>query len=615
MSSLLYFHICLILYGLWRVKNAKHITNLVFLLLISTVLCYAYITYCFISCNFTLDLASANTSTIVPIIYRISGVWANYEGSLFLFLVQITFITYVFIRKADLHNYKFAFYTQLLLVLSFHLFILFYADPFNANLSSQTEGVGMNPLLQDIGLVIHPPVLYFGYACCTIIFSGCINYLFTFENLKIILQFSRLAWAFLTAGVSLGSWWAYRELGWGGYWFFDPVENISLINWICVTAFHHSLLISIKQNRFLKSTIFLGLLSFMLILTGIMIIRSGLLISVHSFAFDSTRGFIMLGFVILLAFIISVIYSIQAQKIDGNHIKIYFFSKEFGIFAGTYLWLGNILILLSSIFIPIFVYIYQNNQISIEETYFHKIFIPSLIPVLIFTGSFAYFKAGKANLMQIIMSIAASVWLCIISKNIISGAVSISIMFSGCLIIINTTWQYIVKTRFFKDRLSFHSIGMLLSHLSIGALTLSILFNQKLQRNISFEGIVGDTIQTHDFAIKLHDVRYAKAENYLRQIAEFWIEDKSNNVIDLNPELRFYIIEDKITSDANIYSFVTHDLYAVIKNASKNETGGDVISADIYYKPCIFFIWLSCTGIALGIILSLFTGPRVSKIF
>lgn len=492
---------------------------------------------------------------------------------------------------------KYFFASQYLIIIAVSSFILFLANPFKKSKILHTEGLGMNPLLQDIAVSIHPPIMYMGYAISTLIFSISIEYLANpvKNNLKIIANYSRLYFIFLSAAITLGSWWAYRELGWGGFWFFDPVENLSLIPFFCSVAYHHSLLISIKQNRFIKWTIFFGIFNFAFLMFAIFLIRSGLLVSVHSFAFDYKRSYVFSVFIFLFFIFCIVYYSFNVRKIVEINNNPNLISKEGGIFLSNLFFLLLVFIIIVSSIYPIFSEILTGGQVVVEESFFIKFFTPLFIPMILIIN-LAYANTLKNNkLATIILSILlpAAAILFFLKSNVVPALfILCSLMLS-----INTLLNFFIKTSFLKLKLTKSIVSMTLGHLSFCILTLSIAGNSIYGFNFDFEGVAGAEIKNEKMSVKLSDLRYARSGNYLKQVSDFIVEYQGN-VIDLKPEIRFYEVENRVTSDPDIYSFLFYDVYAVVNSIDESE----VVNAAIYYRPFVSQIWMSVLVLVFSLI-------------
>ena len=583
------------LFFLLKNKNCYHYISTANSFFVSV--CFLILISAFLTNNFDFELVLLNSSTKMPNLYKISTIWSSYEGSLLLFLFFICFFTSIFAfqNKESNKELKYFFISQYSIISAISLFVLFFANPFTKSKVLHNQGLGMNPLLQDIAVGIHPPIMYIGYALSSLIFSASVEYIANpiKNNLKIIANYSRLYFIFLSLAITLGSWWAYRELGWGGFWFFDPVENLSLVPLFFSISYHHSLLISIKQNRFIKWTMFFGIFNFVFLLFAIFLIRSGLLISVHSFAFDYKRSYVF-GFTLFLFFIFcTVYYSFGIRKIAEFNTSVALNSKENGIFLSNVFFLILVFMIIISSIYPIFSEILTNQSVVVEESFFIKLFTPLFIPIILI-ANLAYANTLKNKKIILILSILLPISILFFVK---SSLISRLFLLCSLMLLINTLSNFLIKTSFLRGKLAKSIVSMSLGHLSFCILTLSIVGNSIYGFNFDFEGTVGSEIKNEKIKVNLSDLRYARSANYLKQVSDFRI-DYNGNIVYLKPEIRFYEIENRLTSDPDIYSFLFYDIYAVVNSIDENES----VNATIYYRPFISQIWFSIVILILGLI-------------
>ncbi len=333
----------------------KSFSELTFFLVL---LSFLILEYGFINSEFSLDLVVNNSHTTKPLIYKISGLWGNHEGSILLWILILSFFTYLIAKSRSITSSKFhlsVLGVQNIILFLFCIFLLFTSNPFSRNSNPPLEGLGLNPLLQDPGLAFHPPMLYVGYVGLSVSFSFAIAILLNkkidFEWFNYLKPWTLITWAFLTCGIALGSWWAYYELGWGGWWFWDPVENASLMPWLISTALIHSLTVTQNKHQFYNWTILLAIFGFSFSLLGTFIVRSGLLTSVHAFASDPTRGVFIL---IILAFSTLIPLFLYAFKDTyRNETRFLIFSKETGLLLNNiFLVTSTLIILIGTLYHP-----------------------------------------------------------------------------------------------------------------------------------------------------------------------------------------------------------------------------------------------------------------------
>lgn len=503
--------------------------------------------YAFITNDFSVQNVFLYSSTKQPLAYKIASLWANHNSSLLFLITLFAIVTTIAAKsvKEDLVSKIFA-----AMISIFALIIYLTSSPFGVIKSMPHEGLGMNPVLQDMAITIHPPMLYLGYVVYSIPFGFFLAMLLDKKYSDILIQkafyASKLALTFLTIGISLGSWWAYRELGWGGYWFFDPVENISLIPWLIGLALHHCFILYNRKGSCFKSIIALGITNMIVIILGILLVRSGALISVHSFASNIRGGVYIMG--VFIAFTIFV-FAIYISRISDIEPKIK--SSNLSL-QDKALNLGSILVIASAIFVwigtlyPIIYQFLTRNTISISVRYFYITFIP----------------------LGIIIVILAS-----ISPHI---------------------------TNSFKLRINAKNSAMMLSHSGVLMLAIGVFLNAFLKQDFEFIGKIGDSIKHADITISLQNIRYSSGPNYYRQIGEFWVDYKGEITI-LKPENRLYKVENSLSAESDIYSFIPYDIYAVLGNVEKDNT----MHANIYIRPWMSLIWGGMALVAIGIVLGI----------
>jgi cytochrome c-type biogenesis protein CcmF len=529
--------------------------------------------------------------------FKIAGAWASHEGSMLLWVALLSLVGSVAVSIED----RLAGILSFIQIL-FLSFIYFTSNPFISLTFKPEEGMGLNPLLQDSALVIHPPILYLGYVTTVIPFSLSLLALtqnkIDEEVLRLMRVFSSLSLSCMTAGIALGSWWAYRELGWGGFWFFDPVENVSIMPWISGIALHHSLLVTTKSRGYLNWTLTLAILTFLLVILGTFLTRSGILTSVHSFAFSPERGL----YVLVLFAIISIpsIFLLAVHNIEVPKAPLSF--KKLGIGLGNMNWMLSLIILVAATLYPVFYSIFFKVEITVSPEFFIKIFVPSLILAIFMAGVFSYRSLKKDHLVSFLSALILTLSFSFfypISLMIGAG------IYSAIFLLFQTIRFILIKTNYLKAGLPGNSIALALGHLGIGLVLLSISLNSALQKEVEFIGKSGTLRQEQGFVVTLKQIYFAQGPNYYRQIAEFWIEDRVNNRLTvLKPENRLYKIEQTLSQESDIYSYLTADYYAVL-----SKVDGDIVHAKIYYRPMISFLWLSafivCSGFMVSFIRSI----------
>ena len=557
----------------------------------------------FITSDFSVKNVFLNSSTIKPLIYKIAGSWASHEGSILLYISMLSFISSLYIKVV---NYQGSTQNYQIIILAFIqtlflFFVYFTSNPFDDFKFVPEQGLGLNPLLQDKALSIHPPLLYMGYVSYITLYANAILLLLRPQERKTLikdsLRLSGFALMMLTSGIGLGAWWAYRELGWGGYWFFDPVENISLMPWIAGISLHHFLLVTNKSGNFFYWSVITSFVSFLLTLYGLFFVRSGIITSVHSFAFSRERGFYLflicsiLTFVALAAFTVRKKENHPHSKADSPSIIT---PRDKIIMGGNVLWVIALLSLFIAVIYPIYQSLFYENNVAIDPEYFHKIFIPIFIPLLLIAGLVPYLN-NSTNLFRKLFHLLIPLFITLVIYRYIPnpGIISTAIIFASTLLMTQMTNLFLIESKYFQKSLTPRKLSLIVGHFSLGLLAFSISINVLFSKEIEFIGNTGGSFSNEFFLVKLDNIKFSNTEVYYRQIAEFSVQDNNGNVTVLKPENRLYKIENSLSQESDIYSYLTHDMLA-----SLSKINGNTIHAIIYYKPMIWFIWLSIFLIA-----------------
>ena len=561
----------------------------------------------FITSDFSNETVFNNSHTNKPIFYKISGTWGNHEGSLLLWLLVLTLFLFLFLinSKNELKRYRILTVTfQQIIIIGFFIFVLATSNPFNFLFPIPIEGLGLNPILQDPALAIHPPILYVGYVGSSLIFSATLaavieNYISKdwAKNIKIWILIS---WIFLTIGIMVGSIWAYYELGWGGFWFWDPVENVSLMPWFCLTALLHCVLVLEKRELLKSWTIILSIATFTLSMCGTFLVRSGILNSVHTFANDPTRGIFILCFLFFLITVSLIIFFIFNKEKQKDYIKIHFFSKEVSIIVNNWFLMYFLSVVLIGTLYPIFLEVLTDHKISVGPPFYNKLIIPFLIFFLLFMSVGPNLKWIKekniTNKFQLITLFFISL--------IISFLIFIKI---GKTNLINTfliaasLYLFIVTIKdFFSKEL--HNFSKKISHFGFSLLILSILINGVFSSEAIFNLKVGEKFTFKNEKIFFKSLVKKEKENYQSVIAHFIIEDYKKNISLFKPELRIYDQPLVVTSEADIKTTLFKDEFLVMNKIKGNE----YFNVRYQVKPFMIWIWISTMLLAIGGILSLY---------
>ncbi len=569
------------------------------------LLSFICLIYSFLINDFSLKYVSSNSNSALPYFYKISASWAGHEGSLLLWCLILSF--WMFLASNYSKTLETGFRKNFLSImgginLGFLLFLVFTSNPFEKNLSIPIDGKDLNPLLQDFGLIVHPPILYMGYVGLSVVFSFaitcCIHKEFKPEWANWIRPWVLASWSFLTLGIALGSWWAYYELGWGGWWFWDPVENASFMPWLMTTALIHSLIICEQKQVFKNWTILLSIFAFSLSLLGTFLVRSGILISVHSFANDPARGIFILSF---LAFIIGgslLIYFLNASEIKDKN-KFGLVSKE------TFFLLNNILlvtatftILLGTIY-PLFLDLLGLEKISVGVPYYNLVFLPIMIPLVFLAGCIPILNFSSSNISKVFQSIGLTLILSILILYVFEKY-SIPILIGLFLffwVVINLIYDFIKRifsTQSFSNAIN--NIGMYLAHIGLAVFILgaTIVENDKTEKEVVMD--IGDTVNIKEYSFIFRGMKENREANYDALIGVFDVKKEGKLITTLLPEKRLYFSSDLPMTEAGIEPGFTRDLYVTLGNFIDE----DKWSVRIYHKPLVRLIWLGAILMALG---------------
>ena len=560
--------------------------------------------YAFIISDFSNETVFNNSHTTKPLFYKISGTWGNHEGSLLLWLLVLVIFLFIFTIKSNDQLNKYRLLTilfQEIIIFGFLLFILFTSNPFEYLFPIPNEGLGLNPILQDPALAIHPPILYLGYVGTSIIFSSALAALICKEInsnwASHIKKWIIISWIFLTLGIMLGSIWAYYELGWGGFWFWDPVENISLMPWFCLTALIHTVIVLQKRNLFHSWIIILSITTFSLSMSGTFLVRSGILNSIHTFANDSSRGVFILCFLFVLILSAIFIFFIFQKNIPSFSAKSYFLSKEIALLINNCFMMFFLSVVLIGTIYPIFLEVINGSKISIGPPFYQKLIIPFLIPFLLFMAlgpkiSWIKSKMKKFNYKQFLLFIISA----LISYFIIDRS-DRYFLFSIPLLALSFFLLFIT-IRDFTIRGS--SLNQKVSHFGFSLLILSIVLNGIFSSEFSSNMRVGDEREFKDKIIKFEKIKVKNEENFQSLLAEFTIVD-NKSTLTLKPELRIFNQPKTTTSEADIVTTLYSDNFLVF-NILKED---GYFNVRYQFKPLMIWIWLSAFIISLGGIISL----------
>ncbi len=584
---------------------------------------FAALSHAFITSDFSLLIVASNSHSLKPLLYKISGVWGNHEGSMLMWvLILALYGAAIAVWGTNLRQtLKVRILAiQALIAVGFILFILFTSNPFDRIFPAPLDGRGLNPLLQDPGLAFHPPLLYLGYVGFSTTFSFAVAALLEGRVdpawARWVRPWALAAWGFLTTGIGLGSWWAYYELGWGGWWFWDPVENASFMPWLIGTALLHSAIVSEKRDTLKSWTIFLAIIAFAMSLLGTFLVRSGVLTSVHAFASDPSRGVFIL---LLLVVTIGSAFALFAWRGPSLRGSGFFqpISREGGLLLNNFLLTVAAASILLGTLYPLFLDVLNLGKISVGAPYFNSVFVPLMAPMILVMGfaPFLHWKRGDAMLAIPKLKIAAIITMAgaAVTYALIDRATVLATFGIGLAIwlLLSTLTELAGRIQLFHAPLSESwrrflrqpraSWGMTLAHgglaIAVAGMTASSAWTVESIQTMQ----PGETVTISGYDFTLQQVRQVQGPNYQAQRATFNVTKGSNLKLILEPEKRFFTVSQQQTTEAAIHPTFLGDLYAVVGNPDGK--GGFVTR--LYFNPLVPWMWVGAMIMVLGAVISL----------
>ncbi|PCK09064.1 MAG: heme lyase NrfEFG subunit NrfE [Alteromonadaceae bacterium] len=585
-------------------------------LFIFVAIAMGILAYSFYTDDFSVSYVANHSNILLPKAYKLSAVWGGHEGSVLLWVFMLT--GWAFAVSLSSKNLPIDMLAQVLSVMGiitvgFLLFILLTSNPFDRMLPNvPLDGSDLNPLLQDFGMIIHPPMLYMGYVGSSVTFAFAIAALMSGRFDSAWARWSRpwtnLAWCFLTVGIALGSWWAYYELGWGGWWFWDPVENASFMPWIVSTALVHSLAMSEKRGVFKNWTLLLAIFTFSLSLLGTFLVRSGVLTSVHAFATDPERGVFILGFLFVVVAGSLTLFAARAHVVKSVPLFT-LFSREAFLLANSIILVITASVILLGTLYPIFSDALNAGKISVGPPYFNFFFTKTmgLIAALMGLGIMMnwkttdFAKIRRWQAIPLLFSVALGVVLPAFISDEYSVGAAISITLGSWVFLAvfsdikrkaqNT--DSLVRAMF---RLNASYYGMVIAHLGFGLSLLgaSLTTIYTLERDVRLT--VGQSVDIGKYNYELADVRKERGQNYSADVGEIIVTRNGELVSVLTPEKRKYFSGGNIMTEAAIDAGFTRDIFVALGDKLSNTDW----AVRIHYKPFIRWIWLGAIFMALG---------------
>ncbi len=578
------------------------------------VLAFAALTQAYVTSDFSVANVVANSHSAKPLLYKISGVWGNHEGSMLLWaLILALFGAAVAIFGAGLPDTLRArvLAVQALIGVGFLAFLLFTSNPFERVSPAPLDGNGLNPLLQDPGLAFHPPLLYLGYVGFSVTYAFAIAALLEGRVdaawARWVRPWTLAAWCFLTLGIALGSWWAYYILGWGGFWFWDPVENASLMPWLAGTALLHSAIVVEKRDALKSWTVLLAILAFSLSLLGTFLVRSGVLTSVHAFAQDPARGMFILGFLLLVTGGGLALYAWRAPQLQGGGL-FQPVSREGALILNNLLLCTLAATVLLGTLYPLFLDLLTGNKVSVGPPFFNATFVPICAPLFaaLCVGPYLGWKRAELwpALMHLRVAFIAAVIAAIVAATAIDGRATLAALafgFGVWLILgsLIELAQRLVRTGFRLPPRA--ALGMTIAHAALGVVVLGAVgtgaWNSELMQTMK----PGDRASFRGFEVTLERVENLQGPNYVAERATLRLSVGGKPYTTLQPERRLFTLQRRQVAETAIHTNLLRDLYATLGEGSA--ASGWVIR--LYYNPLAPWIWLGAALCALGGFVSL----------
>ncbi|WP_105903290.1 heme lyase CcmF/NrfE family subunit [Vibrio gangliei] len=590
-----------------------------FLMLLTS---FATLLWAFYSNDFTLQYVASNSNSQLPWYYRLTAVWGAHEGSLLLWvLIQAiwTIAVATFSRGMPQESVSRVLSVMGMISVGFLLFIILTSNPFLRTLPYfPIDGRDLNPLLQDPGLIVHPPMLYMGYVGFSVAFSFAIASLMTGRLDTAWARWSRpwttAAWVFLTVGIALGSWWAYYELGWGGWWFWDPVENASFMPWLAGTALMHSLAVTEKRGTFKAWTVLLAISAFSLSLLGTFLVRSGILVSVHSFASDPARGMFILAFLVIVIGGSLLLFALKGAsvRVRGNYSLI---SRENALLSNNILLVAALVVVLIGTLLPLVHKQIGMGSVSIGAPFFNTLFTWLIVPFSLILGIGPLVRWKRDNLADVKIPMLVSFVVSAVVAAAIAFLSSKEFMPLATLGWFLAIWIIAMhgfelhqrathRHRFFEGltKLQRSHWAMMLGHIGLAVTIIGIAMvqNYSVERDVRLAP--GDKFEIHGYQFDFVGLRDHDGPNYEGFIADFIISEDGNYVNELHAEKRYYHTARSMMTEAAIDRGFTRDLYVAM---GERLDGTDAWAVRIYYKPFIRWIWFGGILMAIGGVLAI----------
>ncbi|MEQ1544506.1 heme lyase CcmF/NrfE family subunit [Methyloglobulus sp.] len=583
--------------------------------LLFVAIAYGCLTYSFLTHDFSVKYAAMNSNTALPVLYLVSGVWGAHEGSLLLWALVLccwTALVARFSRAIPDATVARVLGVMGMISIGFLLFLLLTSNPFERLFPAPLEGRDLNPLLQDVGLAIHPPMLYMGYVGFSVAFAFAIAALMQGRLDAAWARWSRpwttVAWMFLTLGIALGSWWAYYELGWGGWWFWDPVENASFMPWLVGTALIHSLAATEKRGVFKTWTVLLAIFAFSLSLLGTFLVRSGVLTSVHAFASDPARGLFILIFLAIVIGGSLLLYAVRAPAVKSS-ATFEPVSRESVILINNVLLVVTAASILLGTLYPLVIDALGLGKISVGPPYFNAVFIPLMAPLAIAVGGGMLLRWKRDSLSDLTSRVRWFILGCVV------GGLALPLLmpfysWAAALGLTLALWTVAMTVLSFIDRLGDKGFswerlakipagfyGMTIAHLGIAVFVVGITLTSVYSIEKDSRMAPGETLELSGYKFKFQGIKQAQGPNYIAQQGLVTVSHEGKPDVTLEPQKRVYQVQKMPMTEAAIDAGLFRDLFVAIGEPLGDEGAW---SLRIYYKAFIRWIWLGAVFMAIG---------------
>ncbi|MEQ1485125.1 heme lyase CcmF/NrfE family subunit [Methyloglobulus sp.] len=583
--------------------------------LLFVVIAYGCLTYSFLTHDFSVKYAAMNSNTALPVLYLVSGVWGAHEGSLLLWALVLccwTALVARFSRAIPDATVARVLGVMGMISIGFLLFLLLTSNPFERLFPAPIEGRDLNPLLQDVGLAIHPPMLYMGYVGFSVAFAFAIAALMQGRLDAAWARWSRpwttIAWTFLTLGIALGSWWAYYELGWGGWWFWDPVENASFMPWLVGTALIHSLAATEKRGVFKTWTVLLAIFAFSLSLLGTFLVRSGVLTSVHAFASDPARGLFILIFLAIVIGGSLLLYAVRAPAVKSS-ATFEPVSRESVILINNVLLVVTAASILLGTLYPLVIDALGLGKISVGPPYFNAVFIPLMAPLAIAVGCGMLLRWKRDSLSDLTSRVRWLILSCLV------GGMALPLLmpfysWAAALGLTLALWTVAMTVLSFIDRLGDKGLswerlakipagfyGMTIAHLGIAVFVVGITLTSVYSVEKDSRMTPGEILELSGYQFKFQGIKQAQGPNYIAQQGLITVSHEGKADVTLEPQKRVYQVQKMPMTEAAIDAGLFRDLFVAIGEPLGDEGAW---SLRIYYKAFIRWIWLGAVFMAVG---------------